>query len=410
MAGGFRGLTLAFLALGALVMARPLLAQEEDTSDDPIEQSAPREQKIISVTGRVLMEDGGPPSEPVTIERICPGYSLTEGYTDRKGQFSFQIHSGSETSSDFLRGSVPSAASSGAAPDTSTGMRMASQSNHLFRLDADASLRDCRLEASLSGYRTAAVEFGGRDFGDMWKLGTLVLRRLANVEGTSISFTTLAAPKKARQSFDKAFKELRRKKPNEAKAGRELESAVGEYPKFAAAWNLLGQCRLRADDRPGAREAFEKSIEIDPKYIAPYLPLMRMAVHDGAWRPANELAIVVLKLNPFITEARYLSAISHFGLGEFVEAEQAARLVLQAQDAGRFPQNHYLLGTIYTSRKDYPSAANHLRAYLASQPPTPATDEVRRRLREWEMLGVIPPDSETPAPRVDRRLAGRMER
>lgn len=312
-------------------------------------------------------------------------------------------------SGGVVRGGLPSAASSGASPEVSTGMRTAAQSNHGFGPGAGSELRDCRVEASLHGYRTAVVELNGRDFGEIWKIGALVLKRLANVEGTSISVTTLAAPKKARQSFDKAHKELKKKKPNEEKAGHELELAVGEYPEFAAAWNLLGVCRLRRKDRPGAREAFEKSIAIDPKYIEPYLPLIRMAVQDSAWQPANQLSNAVLKLNPFVTEARFLCAVSHYGMGQLAEAEQAARKVLQASDSPRFPQNRYLLGAIYESRRDYP-AASHYRVYVASKASAQATGEVRQRLREWEMLGVIPPETQPPRPEIKQQLLGRLAR
>jgi len=46
----------------------------------------------IWISGRVMMYDGVPPPESVTIERICGANSVhAEGYTDSKGGFSFNL-------------------------------------------------------------------------------------------------------------------------------------------------------------------------------------------------------------------------------------------------------------------------------------------------------------------------------
>src|SRR6516164_1710538 len=42
----------------------------------------------IFVSGRVTLEDGTPPPEPVVIETVCNGSAHGEGYTDAKGYFS----------------------------------------------------------------------------------------------------------------------------------------------------------------------------------------------------------------------------------------------------------------------------------------------------------------------------------
>src|SRR5438067_11959988 len=46
----------------------------------------------IFLSGRVTMDDGTAPPEPVRIERICSGGApRAEAYTDSKGRFSFQL-------------------------------------------------------------------------------------------------------------------------------------------------------------------------------------------------------------------------------------------------------------------------------------------------------------------------------
>ena len=45
----------------------------------------------IFISGRVLLDGGMAPPEPVLIERVCNGMSRREGYTDGKGHFEFQL-------------------------------------------------------------------------------------------------------------------------------------------------------------------------------------------------------------------------------------------------------------------------------------------------------------------------------
>src|SRR5579859_4765596 len=51
----------------------------------------PDQQRPIFLSGKVMLDDGTPPSEPVTIERVCNGNPRAEAYTDSKGRFSFQL-------------------------------------------------------------------------------------------------------------------------------------------------------------------------------------------------------------------------------------------------------------------------------------------------------------------------------
>src|SRR5947209_4001671 len=45
----------------------------------------------IFLSGRVMLEDGTPPSEPLVMETVCNGVGHAEGYTDAKGYFSLEL-------------------------------------------------------------------------------------------------------------------------------------------------------------------------------------------------------------------------------------------------------------------------------------------------------------------------------
>src|SRR5215472_9782714 len=58
---------------------------------NPNQNRFPEQQRPIFLSGKVMLDDGTPPSEPVTIERVCNGNPHAEAYTDSKGRFSFQL-------------------------------------------------------------------------------------------------------------------------------------------------------------------------------------------------------------------------------------------------------------------------------------------------------------------------------
>ena len=241
----------------------------------------------------------------------------------------------------------------------------------------------------MPGYEMATIDLGFRPVTDSLNLGTIALRRLADVKGHTVSVTTLAAPKKAKRSYDKAVQELRNKRPNPQKAAKELEKAVREHPEFAAAWHLLGRIRERRRDVEGALQAFEKALVADPTYLSPYLPLLRTHLEQGRWQRAAALADQTLKLNPHLIEARLYHAVAYYYLGEIDTAERSAQAVLAAPDSTNYPQIHQVLGMLHAKKGDYPSAATEYRSFLAVRPEGPVAEDLRRQLLDWQALGVI---------------------
>src|SRR5687767_4516902 len=74
------------------------------------DQMRQMEQRPIFLSGKVMLEDGTPPPESVTIEMVCNGQVRPQAYTDSKGRFSFQV---GQTGNVLMDASVSSAASVG---------------------------------------------------------------------------------------------------------------------------------------------------------------------------------------------------------------------------------------------------------------------------------------------------------
>ena len=252
-----------------------------------------------------------------------------------------------------------------------------------------ADLMGCELRASLPGFRSEAVMLNRRSMFDNPDVGSIILRRLANVSGTAISFTTLNAPKEAKKSFEKAQKALQQKPPKHAEAAKELEKAVQGYPEFASAWYLLGECKLVAKDEAGARQAFEKSMAADAKYTNPYLQLAILDLRASKWKDAADITGRLTQLNPYLNQAHYFNAIANYNLGKMDLAEKAARNAMNRSDGGSFPRAHHLLGAILARQGNFPSAAEQFRTYLKLSPNANEADQLRKQLAEWEGLGVI---------------------
>ncbi len=360
----------------------------------------PEFQRPIYLSGKVMLADGTPPGESVTIERVCWGERRPETYTDSKGRFSFQL--GDKHSLAFADASTSPAsddAFGGAGFNSggfdSRGSPGAPAVSAFGRVD----LSGCELRAVLPGYRSESVQLNQRSIFDKPDVGVIILHRIAKGHGISVSATSLAAPKQARKAYEKALKELRKKdaesrKPK--KAAKELEKAVAAYPEYAAAWTLLGRTRLSINDKEGAREAFDKATKADPKYLSPYIPLLRMELQDERWAEVNLVSERLLNLNPHMTEVQFYRAVAAFNLGNMDLAEDLALDIQSSEGGKKFSGTHRLLGMIHARQGNFPLAATAYRDFLAAQPMGPMAKDLRRQLGDWEALGVIP-KAKTPA-------------
>ena len=98
----------------------------------------------IFLSGRVMMEDGTPPSEPLVIETVCNGVGHSEGYTDAKGYFAIELGSNRGVIQDASEFSTPS--------NNNPGLSGMGSSNPARQLDGygRAQVLGCDLQAKLA--------------------------------------------------------------------------------------------------------------------------------------------------------------------------------------------------------------------------------------------------------------------
>lgn len=246
-------------------------------------------------------------------------------------------------------------------------------------------LMNCDLRASLPGYRSEVVSLAGHRMFDNPDVGTIILHRLGNVEGNTISATSLAAPKDAKKAFDKGKDALKKKKT--ADAEKEFQKAVDAYPKYAAAWYELGMLQQAQKKNDEARKSYQQALAADGKYVKPWVQLSMMAAQDSNWQDLADSTTRLLKLDPVdYPHFYFLNAVANYNLKKYEAAEKSA-LEAQKMDAKhQNPKIDQVLGLVMIEKHDYPAAATQFRNYLQFAPTAPDAAQVRLQLAELDKV------------------------
>lgn len=347
------------------------------------EQRFPEMQRPIFLSGKVVLDDGTPPPDPVAIERLCHGRVFIEAYTDSKGRFSFEVGRNQHL---FQDASIGSSTDPGFGGVNMPGTQSSSRSVGGIPGRGGVSERDlmgCELRASLPGFRSDLVNLAGRRMFDNPDVGTIVLRRLANVEGTTISVVAMAAPKDAKKSLDKARDLVKKKKP--AEALKEYEKAVQIYPKYSTAWFELGKLHEDQNHTEEARKAYEQALAADPKYVNPYRQMARLAFNEQKWQDVADTTDRIIKLDPSsFVDAYFYNSVANYYLRKLDAAEKSIREVQKLDANHRIPKANHLLGAILIDKQDYSGAAEQLREFLKYAKPGEDTEQVKKQLEQLE--------------------------
>ena len=346
------------------------------------------QQRPIFLSGKVMLDDGTPPPEPVVIERVCGGNPRPEAWTDSKGHFSFQLGQNTAMMADASVGSIggygePEFGAPGMPPGAGNRSPAGGFGNAGGMMGRD--LMNCELRANLPGYRSDLVNLAGHRTFDNPDVGTIILHRLGNVEGNTISATSLQAPKDARKAYDKAKDALKKKKA--ADAEKEFTKAVEIYPKYAAAWLELGQLQQEKKQFAEARKSYQKAVEADAKYVQPWVRLTMLAAQDAKWEELAEMSAKVIRLDPVdFPHLYFLNSVANYNLKNYKEAEKSAIEAQKLDTRHRNPKIEQVLGLIMIEKHDYPAAADRLRTYLQFAPSAPDAAQVRSQLAELDKV------------------------
>ena len=322
------------------------------------------------ISGKVVLDDGTRLTEGATIQTICRGHRQTVTHTDSRGGFSFEFGD---------RASAAAAGISEADTDSSWSPSSASRGNQ-------RDWRDCELLAELPGFTSQPIDLSGKmSTFESTDVGRLVLHRMGQVEGLTISATSAMAPKDAQKAFEKGRDKAGKQKWDEAQ--QLFEKAVQIYPRYAVAWFELGNIQLRKSELEPARNSFEQSIAADSKYANPYRGLAELNTQQKQWDPLVKVTDQLLALNPVsFPDAWFRNALGNYYLHNFAAAEKSARQGMKIDDNHQLPKLEYLLGVILIQKRDYQEASLHIQNYLhvATQPSD--IEDAQKQLAEIKRL------------------------
>ena len=333
----------------------------------------------IYISGKVVLDDGSQASPNITIERICSGVSRTVSFTDAKGTFSFQW---GQNSTVMAEASDSGFGIKNASPTGGFGNAQSAGGASALAGDPYAnSFNNCELRASLGGYKSDLVNLFTRTAMESSDIGIIVLHRIAGVEGSSISTSSLMAPKDAKKSYDRGLQSLLKNKTDDA--AKDFEKAVASYPKYADAWLSLGKIRLQQKDNEQARVAMLKAIDADPKLVPPYLELGLLSAQQQKWEESGRYLDQAMKLDPVdYPQAWYTCAVANYNLKKYDEAEQRVRQAVKLDPNHVNPRSQYLLGLVLKEKRDYAGAAAELAAYVKYAPHAPDLPQAQDELSQ----------------------------
>lgn len=346
-------------------------------------------QRPIYLSGRLMMDDGMPPPEPVMMLLVCNGQPKPQGYSDNKGRFSISLGQNQGLFAD---------ASIGQTNDTFGTMGSSGRSGLGAPRQGytERELMSCEFTADLPGFRADRIQLAGRRIMDNPEVGTIILHRLSEVQGYTFSMTTANAPKEAKKAYEKGMDLVKKKKLEEAEV--QLRKAVEGYPKFAVAWFDLGQTLMGLKKGEDAEKAYQQAVESDPKFVKPHLQLLQLALNSRNWQQIADRSETVLKLNPFnYPQVWYMNGAANYNLKKLDVAEKSARQAVKLDTDHRNPRSSHLLGIILADKGDYPGALDQMKGYLSFAPNASDADAVKRQVAELERVTGVKATAQTPA-------------
>ncbi|HXM41803.1 MAG TPA: tetratricopeptide repeat protein [Bryobacteraceae bacterium] len=362
-----------------LLLAAVVEASGQNPGQSEIDKSAER---VVFLTGNVMLDDGSPPADMVGIEKVCDGRASFAAWTDEKGHFGFKV---SASGSDTVTGD----ASQTATQRSDELNKAINATSTQYSMPITQALRNCELRAVLPGYRSENVILAIKSTMDDARVGTIILHPLSRASSLVVSATTLQAPPNARKAYGKGLEAMRAQKWDAAAS--EFGKAVKTYPNFAVAWYQLGLARQSRNDAAGAIEAWKEAQKSDPRYVKPYENLTVAADHRGDWAESEKYSHLWIELDPEDFPGAYLfNAIADARLNKPEEAERAAREGLRLDKDQKIPRLTYVLGLLLMDKKAYAESARCFRKYLELAPNANDAANVRQLLPKLDELAGNP--------------------
>ncbi len=309
----------------------------------------------LIIRGKVLMPNGSPPPFTVGIERVCSDQvgSAPGPLTNKKGEF-------------------------------------------LWRMDVDPMrTRSCVLRATHAGYTSTAIDISALNgyLSTTIDLEPIIINSLTD-DPYAIIISESDMPFRARSATKAAMKAL--DEPNYAEAANQFQTAVEKEPKFALGWHALGVLLERKDSLKDAREAYEHAIQSNPRFLAPYMTLVRLCIKTQDWECTTKTADALIKADKKhnYVDIHLHRAVAQYKLNNLDEALASVQEALRQDPNNMNPRSEYVYGRILEAKGDIEGARQHMSRYLELDKKAPDQEKIKQHIQNLGKPGSPEPELE----------------
>ncbi len=200
----------------------------------------------------------------------------------------------------------------------------------------------------------------------------------------TVSVSELHVPKKASAELDKGMEAY--SKGELEKAAAHFEKAIGTYPSYARAYDMLGAVAIRETDRDTgrkkAKDYFAKAIAADESFWPAYVDLARMNLQDQDYAGAESLLGKVLATNPSMADAMALLATVEFANKEFDKGLADVQRTHALANHRQYAEIHAMAGKVLRMQNKNGAAAMEFQLFLMEKPDSPEAGNVRKALEQ----------------------------
>jgi len=185
-------------------------------------------------------------------------------------------------------------------------------------------------------------------------------------------------PEAAQQEFKLGSKEMDKKHWEEAKD--HFQKAIAAFPKYAEAFNNLGQVEIQLKDGKNAVEAFRSATQIDPTLQQANLYLGQFYYENIQYKEAEPYLLHAASDQP--KSAKLLTALANTEIqnGESDLALANARKVPSLPDHKQFAISHLIVAQALTGKGKDEEIAKEYEEYLKEAPDSPLAPRVKDAL------------------------------
>jgi hypothetical protein len=195
------------------------------------------------------------------------------------------------------------------------------------------------------------------------------LAPLNGVRSATVGIADLQIPARAQRKYEDGCAAVKNNKLVEAE--NHFRKAVKEWPKYSAAWVVLGQVLEAQQKTEDAHNACSQPLTTDSNFLPAYLCLADISARSQSWDKVLQLSSRALEIDPTSDMVAYeYNAAANLNLHNLPEAEKSALRGAEIDKSNIDPRLHFLLAQIYEAKGDRASEAAQLREYLkfASDP------------------------------------------